>query len=482
MRDPAADEEARQKKAAENPLVSYFSGQQTSAKPPAPTAQASAPAAPPANQAAAAPRATNVGAASPAPAPATNGAQPPAPQRQQPTNFTNFERYFNANKDASARTADALAGRTALQAGQAQKKLEDQQAAFQQQVTAGTVGAYDAGTHQTMADPNGIQPGTILDTPNTQMSTDELTAQGQRAYTGPGGLGDVPGSEGVYDSALAAQQGLDALGTEGGIQAQLQNQNQQEGAGAARLSAGLVGAAGRKDFDALAARFNPQADVKNAVKASSDAAAAASALSAKNAEEWARQAGIQGSAEANAQALAQQRAKAASDASSAAAQQALNTLPPAGQEANVMAGIENNPEAMKQRAAELDAFNAATKTNAGDSARDFVNAISPSQMVAEATGNRNPLGDYMTGTYHPQGGSASGSTHGDHIPWGESTRSPTEAFWVFRQMNPAQWNELNSLPHNGQKEWIMKRLQQIRAKQDGKPIPGGNNWPKSGGA
>ena len=146
-----------------------------------------------------------------------------------------------------------------------------------------------------------------------------------------------------------------------------------------------------------------------------------------------------------------------------------------------MGGITPGTPEYKQRSEELAAFQKATQTNAGDSLRDVVNATSPSQGIAQAAGQRNPLGDYFTGAYHKGSGAESGSTNSDHIPWGEATRTPAEAFWVFRQMNPAQWQELNSLPHNNQREWILKRSLQLRAKQDGQPVPSGNNWPKSGG-
>lgn len=483
MADPN-DTAARQKKAAENPLVSYFSGQPSQKAPQAAAAQAPAAPPPAANQTAAQPRSTNVGQQAVTNMAPQQGQQVQPGQAKPATGaggFTNYAQYFNANKDAAGRTSAAIAGQTALKAAQARKALEDQQAKFSQDVAAGTVGAYDAGTHQQLADPNGIEPGTQHEVANTQMSTDALAAQGQRAYTGPGGLGDEAGIAGAYDKANAAQQNLNALGAEGGVQALIQGDNPQGNAGTSRFSAGLVGEAGRGAFDALRAHFNPQQELDAAAKASGAQSDAAKALSAKNADEWARQAGVQGTAEANAQALQQQKSQADAAALSAASQKALSTLPPAGQESNVMAGLTPGTPEYKQRGAELDAFNAATKTNTGDDARDVLNALSPSQGISEAIGNRNPLGDYFTGTYHPGEGSASGSTHGDHIPWGQATSNPTQAFWVYRQMTPAQWQEINSLPHNGQKEWIAKRLQQIRAKQDGKPIPGGNNWPKSGG-
>lgn len=178
MIPPDADDEARKK--AANPLTTYFNGQ--SSKPTdAPAAQpAQAPASngygpasnPTAQAATAQPKtqatpSTNVGSSAntgnfsafqgtPAQVPSqTPVAQPPqqaAPQRtyqphglaqsgptQAPTDFVNFQRYFNANRDASQASANGIASRAQSSAGEAASKLAASQADFNAQLGAGTV-------------------------------------------------------------------------------------------------------------------------------------------------------------------------------------------------------------------------------------------------------------------------------------------------------------------------------------------------------
>ncbi len=59
--------------------------------------------------------------------------------------------------------------------------------------------------------------------------------------------------------------------------------------------------------------------------------------------------------------------------------------------------------------------------------------------------------------------SASGSTTKTHIPW---DRAGVDGFWVWRQMTPDQWADLNSKPANGpngMQSWIQMRSAQLHA-------------------
>lgn len=569
MNDPNADEEARQKKAAENPLTSYFGGQSQKAAP-APTAQAPGQAtAPPARATAAAPS-TNVGAGASTQVSPTNSYVPPMQQQQrapQPTNFTNFERYFNANKDASQRTAGALQGRAALQAGQAADALRKTQQQFGLDVAAGTIGAapdlqaVDPGTgptemptvpsaaapqSQPVTQPNrsGYQPiddtsmaaingmtmaewqaagrpdasGQKQDALASQStrpgaSNDALTSVSTRpaagvglygysdadvaakaggSYTGPGGLGDVLGSQDAYDTAQRAQGGLNAMGTEGGLQALIQGQNPQGDAGTSKLSAGLVNAAGRGDFDALRARFNPTKDLNDAATAAGATADAARTTSATNAAGWGKVQAAQQAAlgkQADANAANDANAKAGRDASAAAAdatptpaapkiyEQSYGKDTPQNRQAYAMTGVDtSDPKAVAKRQALFDAYQKATslttQNQMDQSFNDFNSVMSPVNWATDAAGVRDPAHDSLQKGY---GGGLSldkgnqgnvnantGSTNQDAIPW---NKVGMNGFFVYANMSPDDWKTLNSKPQNGpngQVAWINTRAAQLR--------------------
>lgn len=484
MNDPNdVDQQARQRKAAENPLVSYFSGKPQAPAPspttppqPQPAVETTAQT-PPAKKPQAAAPTTNVGGGAVAPQtqPATAQlALPPQQVQQQhaaaPTDFTNYQRYFNANADTAQRTAGEIGGRAALKSAQAAKALQDSQAQFDQAAAAGTVGAFDPGTHQEMADPNGIAAGSIYDVANNQMSSAELAAKADGTYTGLGSLGDTTNIGNAYSAALGAQQNLDALGSEPGLQALIQEQNPQGDAGTSKLSAGLVNAAGRGDFDKLKAAFNPQANLDKAVTDSGAKADAAAALSAKNADEWARQAGIKGTQEQNDQALAQQKAKAAQDGLDATTKARLSQVPTdQNQMKNPLYGVDlSNPAEVKARSDEFAKYQEAmhlTDANQVDRTFDDVNAaLSPISWFAGGAGKADPIHAAGVKTYGNTGqASQTGSTSGIPIGW---DRFGPAGFWVWRSMTADDWNTLNSKPPtsitgNDQQGWIRTRLQQL---------------------
>lgn len=435
------------------------------------------------------------GTEDPSPTQPQDPTQPPPAQAMgrapSPTNFTNFARRFSANKDVSRQQANKYAGQAAGKAGAAAQSLATAQGQFAQGVNTGSVAPPPGSTAPSATNVGAAVPpansapvpgatqfnpaNPMLGNPATSGNRQpnqlqDMLNQAGKSYSGPEGLDTTQATK----DTDAAQQNLDALKDSSGVQALVNDSGQSGTTGADRLSGALIGQAGRKDFDALRAKFNPNKELHDAQDAAVKQAADAKASSEANASAWGERANAEQARQANA-------TQATPDAQKQR-NPALDKVPAQGAESNIMAGLENDPEAQKQRGAEFDAFKKATQSDAGDSARDVVNATSPSQWIAEATGNRNPLGDYFTSSYHPNEGNASGSTHGDHIDWGGALTTPAESFWVYRQMDPAQWKEINSLPHNRQKEWIGKRLQQIQAKQAGKPVPSGSGWPQSGGA
>lgn len=474
MIDPSEDPEENARKQAEDAQKATAAATAPVKPPPATSSQAPQPA-PQAKQTAT----TNTGSAANVGTPQAptvqTAPQPQAQQRAAPTNYTNFARRFAANKDVAQREAQKYGQQATDAAQKAAASLGAAQKDFATQEQAGMVPeasapAADLGPY---VPPPGEDPEISAIKSQEREKQRAAAAAGQptiadmlakagQSYSGPAGLDTSTAAT----DANAAAENLDALKDSSGVQA-LVNQGQSGSTGADALSGSLIGAAGRHNFDALRGRFNPNKDLLDAQKTAAEQAKKAKDDSATNADAWGQQAAdaqAKQDAAADKSATDSANAKTAADA---ARTKALNRPPPPGQEMNIMAGLENDPEAQKQRGAEYAQFQEATKTDAGDTVRDLVNASSPSQNVAEATGNRNPLGDYFTSSYHQGHGNASGSTHGDHIPWGESTSNPQQAFFVWRQMDARQWDELNRLPHDDQKKWIANRWGQIRGANPG---------------
>ncbi len=485
--DPNADETARKQKAAENPLVSYFGGQPKPQPMQGPTATAPIAAAQ-----------TNVGQASQQPANNTGTPPPAAPQQRapQPSTFTNFSRVLGANRAVANREAGNYADQARARAEQAAAALRATQQRFSGDVAKGTVNgaqqdARDAPI-QTEIDPdlkeaqriwdqqvfnagqggasmprNPRPGGPAVDDGSSQqtrtvlggdLSSVEMQAKADSAYSGPGGLGDVEGIGDTTAQSLAAQQNLDALGQDDGVQALIDAQRAGGSEGASKFSASLIGNAGRRGFDALRARFNPHDELEKAQTQAETQAKAAGDTSKKNATEWGELAKTKAVEEKRDAAVAKARAEGKTEQDAAAAKAKANHIPTNSHE--YFANVDlKDPKAVEARTDEVKRFWEAMKTDAGDMVRDIINTTSPSQGIAEATGNRNPLGDYFTENFHKDKGAAGGSTHGDKIPWTE------DDFWVFRQMDDAQWTAINKLPHNRQKEWIEKRNDELRANQ-----------------
>lgn len=500
------DEEARQRKAAENPLLSYFGGQSKQKTQPSSAAQAPTQAAPTAAKAA-----TNVGANSQPVQPAANMqttpaqsaplAQPLQLQAQrsaQPTNFTNFQRYWNANADASQRTADEMGGRAAMKAAQAAQALNKSQEQFGLDVGAGTVQGPEMGGGGGSLPPDGgggLVGESTRPTLGGDLTSTQMSEKAAGTYSGPGSLGDTKGIDDTYAKALGAQQNLNALGTEGGQQALIQQQNAQGNTGTSKFSSGLTNAAGRGDFDKLRAHFNPQGDLDKAVAKSGADADAAKALSAKNASEWAKAAGVKGTQEQEKAAWDQAQAKAATDKLDAAAKAADAVVPSKSYEqtyakgvggsgdteenrtAYMMSGVDTkNPAAVAARKAQIEAYKKAMhltdQQQLDRGFNDFNSVMSPSVIVQNAMGQQDATAKYAQGAFNKNGtASQTGSTSNNAIPW---DRMGADGFFVWKSMTPEDWDTLNKLPANGgsgQRNWIGVRAQQLRDAQAASAAP-----------
>lgn len=282
-----------------------------------------------------------------APLPTTvspSAAQPQQPQARQPVNsrgaptdFVNFSRRFNANADVAKREADKYATQATNAAGKAANSLQAAQTTFANGVNTGSV-APPPGSNAPSATNTGaaipVLPPVAMPTASTSQALEgestrpaaqqqaltsestkpsadasgyslaDLLAKAGQKYTGPEGLSGDTQKQAIGDAYLADQQ-LNLLGNKynkdtgtSGIQT-LVNENPYSGStGSDALSGALIGAAGRQNFDALRARFNPNKDLIDAQDKAIETAADAKTQSQANADAWGRMTPDGGAADA----------------------------------------------------------------------------------------------------------------------------------------------------------------------------------------
>lgn len=425
------------KKKPKDPLEERFSAPPQPMRPPAMPVPDAAPRAP-------AP--TNVGSA--------------APVRQQPTNFTNFSRVQAANRDVSQREAGQYAQRAEMKAAQAKAQRDALAERFNAGVQSGSV-----------AGPGGL----TAESPLTAAQEAAMNTNAEGVYSGPGGLDDLEGVDGLYASTLGAQQNLDALGSDAGVSALVQQRNQFNGEGNNALSGALIGGAGRKDFDALRARFNPEADLEKAGKDAEAAAGKARADSEANAKAW-------GSMKDSREAMtAAQKAKddAARAAEATAKAEALSRVP-ISKLNDPLAGVDkSDPHAVAKAKSDYEQFRAAVQKDAADEFRTGMHALSPltnivgdvakSDWVTPIEGAGNQIGQMAHGNDAAKKANGGGVYTGQHIPWEFATDWP-----VYRSMSQTDWAALRGMNTHAQKRWIAKRRDEIyqAASKNPEPLPG----------
>lgn len=238
--------------------------------------------------------------------PAAPGAATPKPAAG-PSNasgqYVNFERYFNANKDAATATGNKLAGGIEKQGQGVQDELAKRQGAFGQSVSAGLGAAATAPTKapsespgEPRSEPTGRGRPSMPTTPAAaEAATPALPPQQPVQWAGPNSLHEGEGwNELVSQAGTTASQAANAA-TPGGLQGLLQQQ--QKGAayspGQSRFDAGLVGATSGDKFAALRERFgglSKSLGVADAasVKQSGDAQARVAGYNSKLASDAAR--------------------------------------------------------------------------------------------------------------------------------------------------------------------------------------------------
>lgn len=445
---------ALKKRKPTDPLADYFGG---SAQPQPPTAAKPPPAPATAAQQAPlpqAPPATNVGqqAAQPVPQPVATPMAPapvqlPRPKAVQgPTNFVNFQRYFNANKGAAERTAADVGHQVQQRNEDAAAALQKTQDDFNAKVAAGTVQA----------------PG------DAEYLNAEQLARAAAGYTGPAGLNEAAGYDDAVAASQRAQQGNAALKDDAGLAALI-------GGPHAGFDAALAGAAGRSNLDALRARFNPGKAGETADAEAAKQVEAAQAKSGANSERWAAAATTEQKRQADEASAEAARVKAADDQAKQLADWSKNP-PPYEARNDPTWGIDrNNKKAMQAANDQYRQFIEAQHKDFGDDLRDVVRDFSLFDRVWNAAtgGKKSPLdaeGSKFNADVHKNdknvqtglaGGNKSGGK-GEHIPWS------ADDFIVFRQMDDAQWAELQSRGKQGQVDWINTRRNQLAPQWKGR--------------
>lgn len=479
-----------------------------------------------------------------------NAAPPPVDARGAPGTFTNFSRRFNANKDVAEREAGKYAGQATAAVGNAANVLGTAKTNFAAGVNTGSVAPPPAGftpsqptiagaPFQTPAKtarngalagnalqdalnpaPAATQPGSsnvptsnalALSSESTRGSTSQavtgdptqavpppaptmadMLAQAGQKYTGPTGLDTAAATTAAQsaDQQLNALSSRDPLLNQGGVQALVQANGTTGSEGASALSGSLIGAAGRQNFDALRAKFNPNKDLNDAQTAAMKTAADAKLSSDANAKGWGAAAG---QAQSDQDAATAQSAKDAADkkAKTDAMDKAIPTQSYDETYGNgkggdtdqnrvnyMMQGIDSSdPAAVAKRVNEIGAYSAAmgmtTQNQLDQTFADFNSVFSPSSAIAQASGNKDPTQTAAQNQYgflnadHPgnqiANANASGSTSAMHIPW---DKAGPDGFFVWKSMTPNDWQVLNSKPSdgpNGQQAWIKTRGQQLRS-------------------
>ncbi len=422
--------------------------------------------------------------------------------------FVNFAQRFGANQDVAKREAAKYGQQATGAVGAAQQSLGAAQQKFTQGVNTGTVqapgGAPSTNTGAAAPVPQAAAPvapqqpvappapnfpttpddgqaltGESTRTPESSGPTiAEMLAKANQKYTGPAGL---EGTEDAAQKAWAAQQQLDLLGsnksageTAGSNMATLVNESGPSGSrGADALSGALISSAGRKDFDALRAKFNPNKELLDAQDKATATAKQAKADSETNAKAWGDAATAKGEQQKLQEDIKTKNDAAAKTGRDAARQERASDVPATPDEANdPFYGIDkSDPEDVKQRQEELARFTKAKQSTTNDTINnafeDFNAYFSPINVGLNAAGVRDPGQDYETKSVHPMEGADSRGqdpsvTNGRNIDW---AATGPYGFYVWRNMTPDDWKTLTSKPRNGpngQGAWVMKKAAMLQ--------------------
>ncbi len=345
---------------------------------------------------------------------------------KSPSNWVNLQDYLGLNEETGQQMAGKVSSQVGKQAGDATNELNTAVDQFGKKSTAGT-NAYDA---------------------NAGGSSADAAAKAGQGYSGPNSLSDVDAN--LETNIKSAANRVNAANTQEGQVSELgkayggMSSSTQGGGGldSFLLSGAGGGISGGGAMADLTAQYGDLAKTGyDANHASIEQGQKAADATAANQKLWSGQAAT----------------KQTEEDKHAAALKSFHD------DAEMNAKFE---QAMQHN----------TEDDINNAFSEFNSAASPISMIAEATGNRDPIHDYGTKQWnHTQddkaGKRADGSTNGQHIWWQPNQKN------VYKQMTPDQWAELNSLPKGRQNVWLEKRRQEI---EKGIPYKKGSA-PQSGG-
>lgn len=329
---------------------------------------------------------------------------------KKPSSWVNFQDYLGVNAEGGQAMADRVAGNVGAQAGSAATAL---------QTAAGTV------KNRTAAQGKApVQAGS---------SADATIGGANAAYSGPESLDAVDPNLGKTIADASAR--VKRAGTAGGqanILSELYGPAQgPAGVGGGALDSALLsGVGGGATMQGLQSQYGKLGEqYAGAQKTAADQIASGKSAATAAQGQW----------DALQKQLAGEEAGRRGVADKAVADADFEAKWAAAQSSNA-----------------LDEVNRAFSS--------FNSIMSPITQVAENTGNRDPIADWGRNLIHPDAGKASGGTRGQKIWWQPHQKE------VFRQMDPAQWQVLNSLPPQAQQRWIEQRRQEIAAGKPAQPF------------
>lgn len=329
---------------------------------------------------------------------------------KKPSSWVNFQDYLSLNDEGGQAMADRVAGNVAGQAGQAQTALQTAQGAVKQRTASQGTTPVQAGT-----------------------SADASIGAARAAYSGPESLDAVDPNLGksIADATARVQR----AGTAGGQSSMLSElygpQQGPAGMGGGALDSALLsGVGGGATMQGLQSQYGKLGD---------------------------QYAGAQKTAAE--QITGGKQAAAGAQGQWAALQQKL-----AGEEAGQRGKADKAVQDADFEAKWAGAQSANTVDEINRAFGSLNSIMSPITQVAENTGNRDPIADWGRQMIDPNGGKASGATRGQKIWWQPQHKE------VYRQMDPAQWQVLNSLPPQAQQRWLEQRRQEIASGKPAQPF------------
>lgn len=328
---------------------------------------------------------------------------------KKPSSWVNFQDYLSLNDEGGQAMADKVAGNVGTQAGAAQNSLQSAQGAVKQRTASQGKAPVQAGS-----------------------SADAAIGGAGAAYSGPESLDAVDPNLGkTIADATARVQRAGTAGGQSSMLGELYGAQGPAGVGGGALDSALMsGVGGGATMQGLQSQYGKLGEqYTGAQKTAADQIAGGKQSATAAQGQWDALSKKLAGDEAGQRGAADKAVKDADFEAKWAGAQSSNTV----DEINRAFGSLNS-------------------------------IMSPITQIAENTGNRDPIADWGRSMIDPNGGKASGATRGQKIWWQPQHKE------VYRQMDPAQWQVLNSLPPQAQQRWLEQRRQEIASGKPAQPF------------